>query len=175
MIYLNPPKHIREMLYQAKNKHGYWVEGLPYFRHEQGEWLITHSDGWVPSYNSPDKGEETIFESVESETISSYIGLEDIHGNKIFENMYIRFENEYFKGVGKVYYCKEKACFGLLTKNPYGINLFISETLTWYYTEDGTVCAEIIGNAYDAEMECVAGVKIGDIENFTAEYKEESS
>ena len=61
-----------------------WVEGMPYFSHGTGEFKISTSDGWIPTYTNPDKGEETIYHTIHAKTLTQFTGLYDKNNVKIF-------------------------------------------------------------------------------------------
>ncbi len=81
----------REIKFRAqKTNSTEWVEGLLHFSYGTGEYFITQSDGWQPSYHNPDAGEETLFIPINSETICQYIGLKDKNDKNIWENDIIK-------------------------------------------------------------------------------------
>jgi len=76
----------REILFRGKRvDNGEWIEGLLFYSHGLGEFKITCSNGWIPSYNNPDEGESTEYHNIKHETIGQFTGLTDKNEVKIFE------------------------------------------------------------------------------------------
>jgi len=84
----------RDILFRGKSiESGLWVEGLLHFSHGQGLWAITQSNGWVPSYNNPDEGEQTIYIEVDPATVGQFTWLTDKNGTKIFEGDIVKWDD----------------------------------------------------------------------------------
>ena len=86
---------MREHKYRGMSKNG-WAYGLLHFNYGQGEYMITHSNGWQPSYSNPDEGESTEFTVIDAETIGQYTGLQDCEGKDIYEGDNLRLTNGKF-------------------------------------------------------------------------------
>ena len=65
---------MRIIKYRALTNTG-WEYGLPFYSHGTGKWKISHSDGWLPTYNDPDQGESTVLIDVKPETITQFTGF----------------------------------------------------------------------------------------------------
>lgn len=91
---------MRELLFRGKTKEGHWIEGLPYYNYGNGEWFISHSNGWVPSYNNPDEGEHTIFSEVDPETICEFTGKTTKNKSLVYYEVEKLFEDDIFR-IGK--------------------------------------------------------------------------
>jgi len=87
---------MKTILYTAKDTNGNWIEGLPYYSNGLGEWKISHSNRWIPSYSNPDEGESTLLTNIDSETICQYV-RDDINGKPIFEHQ--KFTFNYIVGI----------------------------------------------------------------------------
>jgi len=75
---------MRDHKYRGMSKNG-WVYGLLHFDYGQGEYMITHSNGWQPSYSNPDEGESTEFTVIDENTIGQFTGLQDCEGTDVYE------------------------------------------------------------------------------------------
>ena len=108
---------MREILYKAKRVlNGDWVEGLIFYSSGTGEWKITYSNNWQPSYSNPDEGESTVYVNIDPNTICQFTGIYDINKTKIFENDIINGKRPY--GNTWVVTWDEKRCgFYLMGKN----------------------------------------------------------
>jgi len=87
----------REILFRGqKSDSKEWVEGLLFFSHGTGEWKITTSNGWVPSYSNPDEGESTVYHNVDYKSVGQFTNLLNKDESKIFSGK-IRLD---IKGIG---------------------------------------------------------------------------
>ena len=86
-----------EVLFRGKRiDNNKWVEGLLFFSHGTGEWKITTTNGWVPSYSNPDEGESTVYHSVDYESVGQFTNLLNKDESKLFSGK-IRLD---IKGIG---------------------------------------------------------------------------
>lgn len=78
--------------FRGLDYNGNWVYGLPYYTHGGGEWFISHSNGWQPSYSNPDEGETTELTRVDPNSIGQYIGRDDMRGVKVYDGDILDFD-----------------------------------------------------------------------------------
>lgn len=77
--------------YKAKNKDGFWTYGLPFFAVGNGEWFISHSNGWTPSYHNPDEGEYTVKTAVDPHTFCMNSGVKSRDGKDLYEHHFVQY------------------------------------------------------------------------------------
>ena len=126
---------MREILFKGKRKdNGEWIEGF-YFEN--------FGESWIVGTEYQKEAKTKFCFQVIRETVSQYTGLNDINGNKIFENDIIRSVHNkkelnisYVKFEDGDYLCK------LIS----GVFIDLFETLS----EQSWECAlEVIGNIHD--------------------------
>lgn len=76
---------MRDIKFRGLDSKGNWIFGLLFYSYGIGEYKITHSNGWLPSYSNPDEGETTLHTNINIKTVGQFTGLVDKNGVDVYE------------------------------------------------------------------------------------------
>ncbi|MGL5913492.1 MAG: YopX family protein [Bacteroidales bacterium] len=150
---------MRDILFKAKDSFsGNWVFGTVE--------LEFYPDGSIRCARTR---RNKILRDVDYTTISEFIGMKTIHGEKIFENDEIILENENEKNVYTIQYSKNEACYKVLRNK--GKEL---EPYKYLYEIDLTEL-RIVGNHFDNPLFFEKTLNLCTTEEELEEYFKENS
>lgn len=85
---------MREIKFRGLDKYGNWVYGLPYRAHGSGDFFISHSNGWVPSYSNPDEGESTELTKVDEKTVGQFSTITCKNGEDLYSGDVVKIPDD---------------------------------------------------------------------------------
>lgn len=142
---------MRPILFRGRKKNGVWVFGVPFIDASDDNicHIIDYANHETNTYH---------WHEVDVNTISQYIGIEDIDGVKVFEGDEVTFHRFYFDGNGEaeqfrkgiVEVIEENACFVIASKSEWGEydnHYFIIDT-----SHNEEPCIKVIGSIYDLSI-----------------------
>lgn len=139
---------MKTIKFRGKDKDGCWVYGLPLRVHGTGDWCIAKSNEWMPTFDNPDEGEDTVFIKIDTDTLCQFTGFVDKNGVDVYDRDLLKSDEFSANGeydIFEIYYYESTGAYMIENIYPEQTGS-VSYAGGWRINEMFEVCGNTIDN-----------------------------